>query len=291
MLVIDKHSDSRISDFAINAASAGRAALGMDCPKVIKMDSPMKMQAEYSDSGSAVGRVEGLERLCGVLEKHRSEYDAVALASVIDVPTAFHTEYFNQRGKMVNPWGGVEAMLSHAVSMLFGVPAAHAPMFESVEIANLDVGIVDPRMAAEAISACFLHCVLKGLHKSPRIVSDYSAFGQNGVISASDISCLIIPDKCVGLPTLAAMEQGIPVIAVRENKNCMENDLEELGFGKDKLFIVDNYLEAVGVMTALKAGVALSSVRRPLMDTKVICERTGQKDTADGSQEAITAKK
>ena len=45
------------------------------------------------------------------------------------------------------------------------------------------------------------------------------------------------------------------------------------------------------MMTALKAGVALSSVRRPLMDTKVICERPGQKDEADGSQEAITAKK
>jgi len=39
-----------------------------------------------------------------------------------------------------------------------------------------------------------------------------------------------------------------------------------------KLFIVENYLEAVGVMTALKAGVAVSSVRRPLEKTKVVCE-------------------
>ena len=65
-------------------------------------------------------------------------------------------------------------------------------------------------------------------------------------------------------PTLAALEQGIPVIAVRENRNRMRNDLGALGFGDGKLFVVDNYLEAVGVMTALKAGVALSSVRRPL---------------------------
>ena len=45
-----------------------------------------------------------------------------------------------------------------------------------------------------------------------------------------------------------------------------------LPFGAGKVFIVENYLEAVGVMTALKAGVAVSSVRRPLEKTKVVCE-------------------
>ena len=65
---------------------------------------------------------------------------------------------------------------------------------------------------------------------------------------------MVIPDGCVGLPTLAALEQGIPVIAVRENKNRMRNKLEELPFGlatgeEGKLFIVENYLEAVGMMT------------------------------------------
>jgi hypothetical protein len=68
------------------------------------------------------------------------------------------------------------------------------------------------------------------------------------------------------------LEQGIPVIAVRENKNRMKNDLEQLPFAPGKLFIVENYLEAVGVMTALKAGVALSSVRRPLAETKISLE-------------------
>ena len=82
---------------------------------------------------------------------------------------------------------------------------------------------------------------------------------------------MVIPEGCVGLPTLAAMEQGIPVIAVRENHNCMKNDLEELPFEKGKFFIAENYLEAVGIMTALKEGVTLSSVRRPLADTVVTC--------------------
>ena len=273
MLVIDKHQDCRISELTINSASAARAALGLDCPLVVEMDPPIRMRATYSSSGRAAGRVEGLERLCEVLLRHRSEFDAIALASVIDVPSEFHQEYYQREGEMVNPWGGVEAMLTHAVTMLFSVPAAHSPMFESMEIANLEVGIVDPRMSAEAVSNCFLHSVLKGLHRSPRIVTASSAFSHPGVFSAADVSCLVIPDGCVGLPTLAALEQGIPVIAVRENRNRMKNDLKELPFASDKLFFAENYPEAVGVMTALKAGVALSSVRRPLTKTKVSCER------------------
>ncbi len=272
MLVIDKHPDSRISDFAINAASAGRATLGLDCPKVIEMDQPIRTQAEYSTSGRAVGRIEAFERLCEVLHKYKSEYDAVAIASIINVSEKLQMEYFKSDGEIINPWGGVEAMLSHAASMLFGIPTAHAPMLESIEMLNLRLGKVDPRMAAEAISASFLHCVLKGLHRSPKIITDRMLFSHPSVITAADISCLVIPEGCVGLPTLAALEQGIPVIAVEENKNRMKNKLEDLPFAPGKLYFAKNYPEAVGIMTALKAGVALGSVRRPLKRTNVVCE-------------------
>lgn len=63
-------------------------------------------------------------------------------------------------------------------------------------------------------------------------------FTHPGVLTAADVSCLVIPDGCVGLPTLAALEQGIPVIAVRENRNRMRNELGKLPFGPGKLFIV-----------------------------------------------------
>ena len=279
IVLIDKHKDERISELTINAVSAARAALGLECPLVVEVEPPIRMLARYSTSGSAVGRVEGLEQICAVLRQHRGEYDAVALASVIDVPEEFHTVYYEKHGEMVNPWGGVEAMLTHAITMLFGVPAAHAPMFETMEIANLDLGIVDPRMSAEAISNCFIHSVLKGLHRSPRIITDKMVFTHPGVLTAADISCVVIPDGCVGLPTLAALEQGIPVIAVKENRNRMKNKLEELPFAAGKLFIVENYLEAVGMMTALKSGVAPSSVRRPLEETRVSSGENSQVDT------------
>jgi len=277
ILVFDKHPDQRVSEFVINSVSAARATLGLNCPLVIELDPSIQMSACYTTSGRAVGRIESFERLYGVLHQHKSEFDAIAISSIIKIPKEYRTNYYSQKGKNIaNPWGGVEAMLTHAVSDLFGVPAAHSPMLESMEILNMHVGVIDPRMAAEVVSTSFLHCILKGLHKSPQIVTDELLFAQPEVLTAADISCVVIPDGCVGLPTLAALEQGIPVIAVRENRNRMRNDLEKLPFGPGKLFIVENYLEAVGLMTALKAGVAPSAVRRPLEQTKVSQEQTKQ---------------
>ena len=63
---------------------------------------------------------------------------------MIDVPLSYHTEYFERAGEMVNPWGGVEALLTHALSTLYDVPTAHSPMMESREIANADPGYSRP---------------------------------------------------------------------------------------------------------------------------------------------------
>jgi len=76
-------------------------------------------------------------------------------------------------------------------------------------------------------------------------------------------------------------KQGIPVIAVKENENRMRNDLTQLGFGAGKLYYASNYPEAVGIMTALKAGVAVESVRRPLGETKVTCKGLGVEEKRD----------
>ncbi len=89
------------------------------------------------------------------------------------------------------------------------------------------------------------------------------------VLSVEDISCLVIPEGCLGLPTLAALEQGIHIIIVTENKNFMKNDLKMLPFKHGKFHVAENYLEAVGIMSAIKAGVAIETVRRPLKYTFV----------------------
>ena len=65
------------------------------------------------------------------------------------------------------------------------------------------------------------------------------------------------------------MEQGIPVIAVRENKNLMSNDLTQLPWSQGQLHIVENYWEAAGVMAAMRAGIDPTAVRRPLQPAMV----------------------
>lgn len=267
LVVLEDHPDRAIMEHSINAVSAARAAMGIDCTAVLKTSS-LHMSSEYSASGRAVGSVDGLDKLVEQIREHEGQFDALALSSKIKVPKQYHYEYY--LGSMVNPWGGVEAMLTHALSTLLDVPSAHSPMMESQEIMNLTLGVVDPRMAAEVVSVTYLHSILKGLHRSPRVVSDESSFAHRSVITAEDISCLVIPDGCVGLPTIAALEQGIPVIAVRENCTTMGNDLSELGFSSRGLFVVDSYVEALGLMSALKAGVTVESIRRPLGHTRVV---------------------
>ena len=268
LVVLDKHEDEFFYEAAINSVSGARASLGLNCVAVVLMEKTISMRSLYSNSGRAVGSITRLERLCKVLEQYHGQYDAVALSSIILVPRECHMDYF--KTDMINPWGGVESMLTHAVSSLYNIPSAHSPMLEDRAILNLSVGAVDPRKAAEAVSTTFLHCILKGLHKSPKIVNNPRLDGDFGLLTVCDVSCIIIPDGCVGLPTLAALEQGIPVIAVRENTNRMQNRLEDLPFASGQLHVVDNYLEAVGAIQAIKSGIAIDSVRRPMEKTRVV---------------------
>jgi hypothetical protein len=288
LVVIDNHKLDVFVNAAVNSVNAARATYGLNCPAVVKLEPPIIMRAEYSDSKRAVGKVEGLENLFHLLDDYANEYDAVALSSVIKVPYNYHFDYFKSEGEMLNPWGGVEAMLTHAISHYYNIPSAHSPMFETEEISDFDPGIVDARMAAEAVSLTFLQCILKGLQRSPKIITDENSILQKDVISVEDISCLIIPDGCIGLPTLAALEQGIPVIAVRGNKNIMKNDLTILPWASNQFHIVDNYLEAVGVMAAIKSGISVESVKRPLMSTKIYTKTVDTRSVGNGKKSAAT---
>ncbi len=269
IVLLNAHQDKSFLYVAVNSVSAARAVFGLRCARTLLMNPPLVMKSAYSSAGVAEGRADGMVTLLELLDKYRNEYDAVAIVSQIDVPPEYHHQYFQSGGKMVNPWGGVEAMLTHAISLLCDVPSAHLPMLETQEIADEEPGLVDPRMAAEAISLGFLECILKGLHRAPRIVSEREAMRLPGVITANDVSYLVIPDGVFGLPTLAALEQGIPVIAVRENANLMRNDLSALPRAPGQYIPVANYWEAAGVMCALKAGIAPESVRRPLAATLI----------------------
>lgn len=269
LTVVDHHEVQKYTNAAVNSVSAARLSFGLDALEVHELEPRVRLKATYTTSGRAVGEVSELDGLLDLLDRRRAEYDAVAISTQIEVPFSYHVDYYAAQGAMVNPWGGVEAIFTHAISSLYDVPTAHAPMLESPSIETLDVGVVDPRMAAEAISIAFFTCVLKGLHHSPAVVR-LDGPPPDDVLAAEQVSCLVVPDKVVGLPILAAVEQGIPVIAVRENGNILRNDLTALPWRRNQLRIVDNYWEAIGVMAAMRAGVDPAVLRRPLEPTREI---------------------
>ena len=53
---------------------------------------------------------------------------------------------------------------------------------------------------------------------------------------------------------------------VRENTSVLDHSVPE----SDKVFFVDNYIEAAGYIQAMKAGVYPPTVRRPLEYTTVL---------------------
>jgi Protein of unknown function (DUF3326) len=283
LTIVEEHTEPIINNNVVNAVNAARGSAGFACERIEILSPPLKMTTSCASSGRATGEVEGLEVLFEIIHRNRDWVDAVALTSVVGLDEEKQEAYFTEwplqsdnpdvedpGREMVNLFGGIEALLTHCLLTLFDLPVAHAPMYDSVEIMNSDPGHYEARKAAEAVSVTFLHSVLKGLSRSPGIVTDPTLFSHRGVISNADVSCLVIPDGCIGLPTLAALEQRIPVIAIRGNKNVMCNDLSKLPWDSDQFFLVDNYWEAAGVMSALRAGVPPATVRRPLANAELV---------------------
>ena len=284
LVLVQAHEDQLFTNAAINSVNAARASYGLSA-SIAEIDPRFRMISEYTPSGAAAGRIDGIEYVYRLLDDRRGEFDAVAITSVIDLPLELHENYYRLVDEIVNPWGGVEAMLTHAVSLRYALPTAHAPMLECRAVAENDFGVVDPRTAAEVISLAFLQCVLRGLQTSPAITT--MPLGTSSSIQPANISCMVIPDGCIGLPTLAALQNGIPVIAVRGNTNRMRNDLDLLPWQPTQLFRVENYLEATGVVAALRAGMEPQSVKRPLasasIDRLVDTKRTKLSAPADSS--------
>ena len=223
----DRRDAPNVVDQTINCAEGARATLGMDISDVIVLEKELFMQTGVSDSGRVTGRVERLGQLLDILRDRRGTYDAVALATRITphIDTVeLHRSYFGEGGP--NPWGGVEAD-SHA-PRLERARCAGGPRADDEQRSAPDRELGRGRSAEGGRGHLDHLPVLRAEGPQPGAASARRPTGvyDPSVITAEDVSALVIPDGCVGLPTLAAVEQGIPVVAVRSNTNLMRNDLE-----------------------------------------------------------------
>lgn len=238
----------------VNAVSASRATLGIDA-KIIELDTELRLLGWVGDEG-ATGNCFGVDELIRQVADY--DFDALAISSLIEVDRKVAKRYREEGG--VNPWGGVEAIVSRKISWKLSKPVAHAPIQPAEEREEYSRGefdfICDPRIAPEIISQCFLHCVLKGLHKAPLI-------GDG--LWVRDIDVMVSPD-CWGPPHEACWKNSIPIIIVAENRTIYTDTCPA-----DKKFIhVKNYLEAAGLIAAMKAGIDPLSIQRPMKDTEIL---------------------
>jgi len=237
----------------VNTVSAARAILGMDA-FVIVLDKPLKMTAMIDGKGVATGLVDGWEDLVEQVKSYK--FGALAVCTPVDVPKEVELDYLQNGG--TNPWGGVEAILSKLVYGRLGRPVAHAPYDDSpIEFKS----VVDPRISAEMLSSTSLFSVLKGLNKAPQPATEG--------LKVEDIACMISPIGCVGLPHGACFASGIPMLIVKENRTVLAGSLFTEA-GSDSVLYVENYLEAAGIIVAMRIGLDWRSVRRPLEPTRVI---------------------
>ena len=255
-----------LSEETVNAVSAARATIGIHA-ELLELSYPLNMVASIAD-GIASGLIYGLDTLLTDIESR--DFDALAIHTPIEVRRDVALDYFRSGG--VNPWGGVEAKLSKLVSKAINKPVAHAPL-ESIDPDDKELFLifkerVQPRIAAEAISNCYLHSVLKGLHRAPQ-VGPFTFSGKG--LNCQDVDFLLSPYGCWGEPHEACWKRSIPIISVRENVVCNPHGAC-VKYDADHIF-VENYLEAAGLIVSMRAGVHPESVRAEFTDTSVSADQ------------------
>lgn len=249
-------------DHVLHVLNAARAVKGIDCADCVVLDRPPGVEIAWSDSGCAVGTVADplaiLEAVADLID-HGAE--AIGGVSVIDGVTpedfASHLD-----GKAPNPSGGIEAIITHLITKVFGVPTAHAPLPYYTEVKDRTPR--NPRASAEFISTPHYFCVLKGLARAPRLVPVEGPGGADpSLITLNHIGAIVVPsDALGGVPALVAEHSDIPLIVVKDNQTILEmtNDRMQM----PNVIEVESYAEASGIVLALKSGISVESIRRPL---------------------------
>ena len=182
-----------------------------------------------------------------------------AIAIVTRFPDEIDFEDVNlyREGEGIDVIAGVEAIISHLISKYLKVPCAHAPALTPIDLKiNLD-----PRAAAEEIGYTFLPSVLIGLSTAPDLI-DLPDINSKITVCPHEIESIVVPSGALGgEAVLACMERNLNIIEVK-NEGVL--NVSSKWFDYKKLFKVDNYLEAAGVLISLKEGINYKSINRPL---------------------------
>ena len=157
------------------------------------------------------------------------------------------------------------------------IPCAHAPGLEPLSI-DYDL---DPRTSGEEIGYTFLQSVLVGLSRAPDLIcksaiktKENSFLLVKNLLTNMDLGAVVAPQGALGCEAvLSCIERFIPLIIVSNqgvlNVSSTKMRLDHLSADKDKsILYAENYLEAAGLITALRYGINIKSLRRPIDSLK-----------------------
>ncbi|KRH96480.1 DUF3326 domain-containing protein [Cylindrospermopsis sp. CR12] len=272
--IIEKPRDERFLNNVLNALNGLRAVGGINIDPVIVTGGAIETKCTYSQYGNASGEFKGIEELIKALDViENSSARAVALISTLLVDDQVRQAYY--KGESIpNPWGGAEAILTHTVTNFYPFTAAHAPLLLEWEHTGFGK-LVDPRDGAELISSAYVCSPLSGLINSPRPVSFDTPIAPGETrISVENISALVMPETTVGnIPFFAGLDQGVPIILVKDNTTQYKITPELLQIPETenrKIYRVRSYMEAAGLLLALRNGILPESTTRPIPQLKPI---------------------
>jgi uncharacterized protein DUF3326 len=259
--LIIEQADDWMLEVVLNIVNTVRAVHGIDIVDYVITDQRIGGRCVINQSGAVAGTIDNPETIYRACEKLIARgANAIAITSNIkDLPLSDYARHFD--GRFPNPVGGVEAIISYLISQRYQLPTAHAPLINTRDL-NLKHRVVDARGAGEFVSTSGLACILIGLRRAPQITLENSG-AIAAAITRNNLLAVVTPASCLGgVPQLYAQARGIPVIAVRNNDTIL--DVTQAKLGLENVIDVHSYAEATGIVLALKHGISVESICRPL---------------------------
>lgn len=275
--LIVEHADQETLNEVAYVTDACRAVHGVDVVEVAVTQRTLGGYVHRMPSGTYSGSLQRTEELLGLARGMVSRgATAIAICSKLrGVDEELQRDHFDGGGEP-NPIGGLEASISHLICRNLQVPAAHAPI-ANIRPGPAPLGPVDARAAGEVVSRTGLACVLVGLGYAPQIRTGVVP-GVSAPLSVHNVIAVVAPANSLGgIPVLAAIDRRIPVIAVRDNVTVNRASATDLGMSHE-VIEVGSYFEACGVLQAVKNGISLDSIRRPMSRTILVPNVQPQQD-------------
>jgi len=270
-LLLDAGLEIDLKKRHLQVADGCVASLGLDIGPSITTERAIRINLKRGLSGSSWGDIEEPDVLLRAAEK-LTEAGATAIAVITRFPDdsdELETKLYRQ-GNGVDFIAGAEAIISHFLVKHLMIPCAHAPGLAPLPV-NYDL---DPRTSGEEIGYTFLQSVLVGLSRAPDLIcksvlkTKEKSFSQvESLLSNSNLGAVVVPQGALGgEAVLSCIENFIPLIIVSNqgvlNVSSAKMRLDCLG--SENILYADNYLEAAGLITALRHGINIKSLRRPI---------------------------